>query len=64
MHIKQLREELDMTQAELSIRSGIGISWLSELENQHVSLEVMKVETLKRLAKALGVRASDLVPGL
>lgn len=49
-----LREEQDMTQAELATAMGTKQSGISRLEN--VNYSAWKIQTLKKIARALGVR--------
>jgi transcriptional regulator with XRE-family HTH domain len=52
--IKTLREEAPLTQAQLAIKVGTKQAGISRLEN--VNYSSWKVETLRRLARAFGVR--------
>lgn len=51
--IKEIRESLNMTQAELSIKSGVSRVTISGLENG--SMRATSTKTLTKLANALGV---------
>ena len=64
-HVKQLRLEAELTQAELAARAGVTVETVARLErvlrgrssaNSNPSLE-----TLVRLASALGVEVSELL---
>lgn len=55
--IKEIRLEKNMTQEELSQKSGISESYISELEN---NLKMPTILTLCRLAEALEVDISEL----
>ena len=57
LFIKKIRIEKKMTQEELSQRSGVSESYISELEN---NLKMPTILTLCQLAQALGVDVSDL----
>lgn len=56
--VRRLREQRAMTQAELSRRSGVSLATVARLEQ--TSWPVLGA-TVKRLAKALGVRQADLL---
>ena len=51
--IKEIRESLNMTQAELSTKSGVSRVTISGLENG--SMRATSTKTLTKLANALGV---------
>lgn len=55
--IKEIRLKNNMTQEELSQKSGISESYISELEN---NLKMPTILTLCRLAEALEVDISEL----
>ena len=55
--IKEIRLKKNMTQEELSRKSGISESYISELEN---NLKMPTILTLCRLAEALEVDISEL----
>lgn len=59
--IVELRLELDMTQQELSIKSGVSRNIIIDVEFGRRGL---LYERLGDLAKALGVTASDLLEGI
>jgi len=54
--IKVIREQTPLTQAELAERAGMKQSRISTLEN--VNYSAWSISTLRRLARALGVRLS------
>lgn len=56
--LKQIRNEKNITQQELSEKSGIARSIISELENGHS--ESITTKTMVALAKALGVPVKDI----
>ena len=56
--IREMRERLNMTQVELSIKSGVSRTTISNLENGVESVTTTK--TLHKLANALGVNVEDL----
>lgn len=56
--LKKAREKAGLTQEQLSFESGIGRAYISQLEHDHKS---PTVETLIRICKACGVRASELL---
>ena len=59
--IVELRLELDMTQQELSVKSGVSRNIIIDVEFGRRGL---LYERLGDLAKALGVSASDLLEGI
>lgn len=58
--IKKRRNELNMTQGALSWESKVHQSYLSSLEGGRVA--TVKSGTLERIAAALGVPLSQIVP--
>jgi len=56
--VRELRTKMDLSQAELSARSGIRRSYLNEIERLGVNLSL---KLLFQLANALGMKVSDLV---
>jgi transcriptional regulator with XRE-family HTH domain len=56
--IRRVRERLNLTQADVCGRSGIDIATYSRIEQGHSS---PKVDTLIRIADAMGVELEDLV---
>ena len=59
--IVELRLELDMTQQEISVKSGVSRNNIIDVEFGRRGL---LYERLGDLAKALGVTASDLLEGI
>lgn len=57
-NLKQIRNEKNITQQELSEKSGIARSIISELENGRS--ESITTKTMVALAKALGVPVKDI----
>ena len=58
--IRKLRRALKLTQAEAAERAGLtGLQTWSDIENGRRAN--LTIETLERIAKALGVRAADLL---
>lgn len=57
-HIRRVREHHDLTQHDVCGRSGIDIAVLSRIEQGHSSA---KLDTLIRLADAIGVPLRELV---
>jgi transcriptional regulator with XRE-family HTH domain len=55
--IIQLRNQKGMTQRDVSERSGLAGSYLSRIENRHLE---PRPQTLRKIAKALGVPMSEL----
>jgi transcriptional regulator with XRE-family HTH domain len=56
--VKALREELDLTQEGLSLRSGLHQRWISNVETGKRN---PSYGSLRRLADGLGVSASELL---
>lgn len=56
--VKQLREAKNMTQADLTYKSGVSRAIISKLENGDAV--VTTTETLKKLAEALDCNVSDI----
>jgi len=56
--LRKARENAGLTQEVLSFESGIGRSYISQLEHDHKS---PTVETLLRICRACGVRASAVI---
>jgi transcriptional regulator with XRE-family HTH domain len=57
-NLRQLRKEREMTQEEVGHRSGVHPTEVSRIES---GKRDPQVSTVERLAKALGVPASDLL---
>jgi transcriptional regulator with XRE-family HTH domain len=55
--IIQLRNQKGLTQQELGERTGLAASYLSRIENRHLE---PRPQTLGKIAKALGVRVSEI----
>lgn len=56
--LRKAREKAGLSQEEAAHKAGIDRSYLSQLENDHKS---PTVDTLLRVCKAVGVRASVLL---
>jgi len=56
--LRQVRERLFVTQAELAERTGISEATLSRIEN---GLQRPRISTVRKIADALGVRPEELV---
>lgn len=56
--IKEMREKKNMTQEELSDRSGVSRATISSLENG--SSRSTTTKTLMRIARALGIPVEEL----
>ena len=56
--IKEFREELKMTQVELSRKANVSRAIISGLENGTIS--VTTTDTLSKIAKALDKKVSDI----
>ena len=55
--LEELRRKADLTQAALASKSGVSLSTISRLEIS--GLNDAKVETLLKLAEAIGCRIED-----
>lgn len=58
IRIRQVRERLFVTQAELAERTGISEATLSRIEN---GLQRPRISTVRKIATALGVQPGELV---
>jgi putative transcriptional regulator len=58
-HLRAQRLAAELSQSELSDRCGISKPTISRYENDHVQ---PSIDTLKRLAAALGLEVSSLLP--
>ncbi len=56
--LRRLREEAGLTQAELAQRAGVGRVTVARIENGRM---YARTETLRRLARALGISLVDLL---
>lgn len=56
--IKAVRENTGVTQRYVSEQSGVDVHQLSRYENGH---QIPSVESLQRIAQALGVSMEDLI---
>lgn len=62
MHkVKDIREEKGMSGYELAARSGVSESNISRIERGIIKPGNVRVGTLHKLAKALGVRVDDFI---
>jgi transcriptional regulator with XRE-family HTH domain len=55
--VRRLREEQALTQVELAERAGVSLSTLARLEQTSWPV---RAGTLRKLARALGIRPTDL----
>ena len=56
--LRQVRQRLFVTQAELATRTGIAEATLSRIEN---GLQQPRISTVRKIADALGVAPEELV---
>jgi len=61
MTIKSLRQELKLTQSQVAERAGISIKLYQKYESGACSTQNMTLGTAIKLAKALNVKAEDLI---
>jgi len=60
--IRQLRKAKNLNQSELADKVGINFTYLSKIENDKLaSSEFPSEDTIKKLAKALGANADELL---
>lgn len=59
-HLGALRRERGLTQQQLSVKSGVGLSTLQKLENGANRLLGARTEIVLKIAKALGVTIEEL----
>ena len=60
-NLRRLRLEADLTQMEVSNRSGLDMAEISRIER---ATKDIRLSTLVRLARGLGVPATELVAGI
>ena len=58
--IKHLRTDAELTQEQLSIKSGVKLSTIQKLESGSNSILGARFETILRLAEALNVPVEEL----
>ncbi len=57
--IQRLRRKAGLTQVQLAAKAGVSRSYIADMEAGH--RRAPSVETLKRLAKALGATVAELI---
>lgn len=57
VHVKEIREQKNMTIAALSRKSGVSASTIFDIEN---GFAIPRIDTLCKLAEALGMPCSKL----
>ncbi len=57
--MKRERERALLTQQELAERAGIGLTTLNRIENDHAEPHF---RTIRKIARALGIDAANLIP--
>lgn len=57
--VRELREEKRLSQKQLSEKCGLSTNYISRIERADVSVSV---NSLEKIAKALGVKAADILP--
>lgn len=60
-NLEKIRQEKNMTQFKLSLASGIEQCRISNLENKRNDIDNARIETICRLAKALEVKAWEIL---
>jgi len=58
-NVRKARNEAGLTQLELAKKSGLSTNYISRIERADVS---PTVETLEKLAKALKIKSSSILP--
>ncbi len=58
-NLKKARSDAELTQAELAKKAGLSTNYISRIERADVS---PTVETLEKLAKALKIKSSSILP--
>jgi transcriptional regulator with XRE-family HTH domain len=61
--VARLRRQLGWTQAELAARAGVTLARISQIETQSRRTLRMRVATVERFARVLGVDAAVLIEG-
>ncbi len=59
VQVKRERERALLTQQELAWRAGIGLTTLNRIENDHAEPHF---RTIRKIARALGIDAANLIP--
>lgn len=59
VQVKRERERALLTQQELAERAGVGLTTLNRIENDHAEPHF---RTIRKIARALGIDAKDLIP--
>ncbi len=59
VQVKRERERALLTQQELAERAGIGLTTLNRIENDHAEPHF---RTIRKIARALGIDAANLIP--
>lgn len=60
-NLKKYRERAGITQAELSLRTGVNLRTLQDYEQGSKPINKAAAITVYRIAKALGVNVEDLL---
>lgn len=60
LKLKQIREQKGISKRQLAIKSGVAISYISELENEKNLKKNPTINVICRLAKALEVSPLEL----
>ena len=59
--IKELRAAKDLSQFDLAVKSGLGLSTLQKMEQGKIVDSQVRLETLQKLAAALNMKPSEIV---
>ena len=59
--IKELRAARGLSQFDLAVKSGLGLSTLQKMEQGKIADSQVRLETLQKLAAALNMRPSEIV---
>jgi len=58
-NLKKAREDKELTQEELAEKAGLSANYYAKIERGEINTTI---DTLRKIAKALGVKSSDLLP--
>lgn len=61
VRVRRLRERQVLTQRELAERAGIAVDTVNRIEQWPIDNGRPRVSTIRKLARALGVKPADLV---
>ena len=59
--IKDIRTAQGLSQFDLAVKSGLGISTLQKMEQQNIDDGQVRLDTIRKLASAFNMTAAELV---